>query len=192
MNIRIEFADAETGYSVWSNKFILPYEEANIFSLQSDIAQRVLAFFNEASNNKIGASKSINLESYGHYIKGLEWLNKNSELESRLKGIDEFEKAIMLDSGHTDSWIQLIAFKSFLIFNGDKIAKYLPEIESHIAELSDNHPLWAIELAKGIYQYHALGNYDKGFERFKNVLREYPDNEIANNLIANIYKRKLN
>ncbi len=193
LNVRVEFADAETGNSVWSHKFIVKYEAANIFPMQADIAQKVLAIFNETGENELQAAGTINLEAYSHYIKGLEWMNKGWEKETLLKAIMEFERAIGLDSAHSQSWIELIECKSMLIFQklvSDTV--YLSQIEDHIMVLANGHPQWSADLANGIYQYHALGNYEKGFTYFKRVLAEYPDNEMANSLTAALHKRKLN
>jgi TolB-like protein len=192
LNVRVEFADAETGKSVWTHKFIVKYEAANIFPMQTDIAQKVLAIFNESDQDLTQPKPSINLEAYSHYVKGLEWLNKGAN-KTKLNAIKEFSQAITLDSTHTQSWLKLIQCKGILLFE-DFVADsvYIPEIEAHIRVLSANHPQWAIDLAKGIYQYHALNNYNKGFSYFKSVLEKYPDNEVANLYINFIYKRKLN
>jgi TolB-like protein len=191
LNVRVEFADAETGKSVWSHKFIVKYEAANIFPMQADIAQKVLAIFNESDQDITQPKPSINLEAYGHYVKGLEWMNKGAN-KTKLNAIKEFSEAISLDSTHTQSWLMLIQCKGILLFEdfaADSV--YIPEIEAHIRVLSANHPQWAIDLAKGIYQYHGLNNYNKGFGYLKSVLEKYPDNEVANLYINFIYKRKL-
>jgi len=192
LNVRVEFSDAQSGNSIWTHKFIVKYEEANIFPMQADIAQKVLAIFNESDEKISSVKQNINFASYDHYIKGLELRQKGWQLETTLKAINEFEQAINLDSTHKQSWIELIAVKSALIFM-ELVEKndYLSEIESHLDFISENHPQWAAELAQGIYQYHVLSNYEEGLKHFKKVVERYPDNETANNLIGAIYKRKL-
>ena len=162
----------------------MKYEEANIFPMQADIAQKVLAIFNESDEKISSVKQSINFASYNHYIKGLEWVQKGAP-ETLLKAVNEFEQAINLDSTYTQSWIQLIAVKSLLIFQ-QQVEKneYLPEIESHLDFLSENHPQWASELAQGIYQYHALSNYEEGLKHFNKVIEQYPDNARASSFIS--------
>jgi len=192
LNVRVEFADTGTGNSVWSDNITVKYEEANLLPMQADIAQKVLAIFNKTDDNVTLNSGTINLDSYSHYINGLEWMKKGRRKETMLRAIEEFEQAIRLDSSHTLSWIKLIECKSNLLFH-DLVSDtvYLPQIEENIKVLSDNHPQWSVDLANGIYQYYVLGNYDNGFEYFKAVLEKYPDNELANDLTASIYMRKL-
>ena len=192
LNVRVEFSDAQSGNSIWTDKFIVMYEEANIFPMQADIAQQVLAIFDEADEKIVADKQNINFESYDHYIKGLEWMQKGFRPETRLKAIREFEQAIILDSTHTQSWIEMLQCKSHLIFN-NQVDKndYLPEIDSHLDELSENHPEWAYELAQGIYHYHVLANYEEGLKHFKKVVEQYPDNEMANTIMASLYRHTL-
>jgi tetratricopeptide (TPR) repeat protein len=125
-------------------------------------------------------------------VKGLEWGEKGREQNILLKAIAEFEQAVALDPSHTMSWLQLIRFKLLLVFfKQQPLDKYQTGLKEHLAVLSDGHPQWAADLANGIYQYHALGNYEKGFNYFKQVLEHQPDNEMANAFISYIYRRRL-
>ncbi len=192
LKINVELVDANTGNSIWQKPYEIAFNEENINPLQSEIASDVLANFSVKSDKTNIVEHEINFESYSHYIKGLEWRQKGYTLKNSLRANNEFEQAINLDSTHTQSWIELIVAKSNLIFQG-LVEKndYLPEIESHLDFVSQNHPQWAAELAQGIYQYHALGNYEEGLKHFNEVIELYPDNEEATHLMAAINKRKL-
>jgi TolB-like protein len=190
--INVELVDANTGNSIWQKPYEIAFREDNIYPLQTKLASDVLASFNVKSDNTDIVERQFNFESYSHYIKGLEWVQKGFDLENRQKAISEFEQAINLDSTHTQSWIELIECKANLLFHNlapDTV--YIPEIESHLDFLSENHPQWASELAQGIYQYHVLGNYDEGLKHIKKVAEQYPGNEMANSILGGIYKRKL-
>lgn len=189
LKVSVELVDSHTGNSIWQESYDVEHAEENINPLQSKIAKQVLAYFNKTTDNNNLAQHAINFEAYAHYTKGLEWIQKRGE---PIKAIAEFEQAVTLDPSHTQAWLQLIKYKSVLIFNNQQpFDKYQSELMEHLAVLSDAHPQWAADLANGIYQYHALSNYEKGFDYFKKVLDHRPNNEMANLFISFIYKRRL-
>ncbi|MEN8250005.1 MAG: hypothetical protein ABFS32_13820, partial [Bacteroidota bacterium] len=120
-----------------------------------------------------------------HYVKGLELINNGRGVRAAL---EEFTRATQLDSTHSQSWLQVIMMKSWHIFaRFDSANRFLPEIEQHIDYLEKDHSQWVIDMARGIYQFQALGNYEEGYRNFIKVIEHAPDTELAHLNLALYY-----
>lgn len=206
LKITVELADAETGFSLWSFPTTVNYVGKDVFNIQKQIAEQVMSYFESENKENINeelSKSSLNFTAYKHYIKGQEWENQGYGAEAVLNSIKEYEKAIEIDSMYLDVWQRLVKARSFYIWkykrneyqgNEDKIEEiqsHIEILEKDINFLERNLPNWVAELAKGIYEYQVLGNFETGLTYLKRVYAKYPNNEHANSLLSAIYKRKL-
>lgn len=206
LEVTVELADAETGFSLWTFPTTVNYAEKNVLNIQKQIAEQVMSYFESENKENINeelSNSSLNFTAYKHYIKGQEWENQGYGDEAVLNSIKEYEKAIELDSMYLDVWQRLVKARSFYIWiykrndyrgNEDKVEKiqsHIEILEKDIIYLERNLPNWVAELAKGIYEYQVLGNFETGLTYLKKVHAKYPNNEHANSLLSAIYKRKL-
>ena len=192
IKVNIELLDAKSGKSV---EEIPQYQDkfSDIFKLQADIANQVLhqfSFFNE--NETTEKKYEPDVLAYGHYLKGNEILAGDFSMSAFENAIIQYESAIQIDSNYLSAWVGLMIAKTDLLFSFDNSDTLQEEaeaimnyIETHFSES------WKINLARGIYEYHGLGHYEKGLQFFLKVIEKNPENHVANFYIGAIYKRYL-
>ncbi len=190
IKVSVELLDAESGKSVeeipqYQNKL------TEIFQIQSEIANRVLrqfSFFNQDAPAK--AEYTPDVVAYDHYLKGYEILNSDRSPTRRKNALVQFETAIQIDSNYLSAWVGLINAKTRMLWYADTLSQEnlkrdMDYVETHFPEA------WEKNLARGLYEYHGLSNYENGRQFFLKALDENPENSRANAIIAAIYKRQL-
>ena len=190
IQVTVELVDAKNGNIIWS----LPYKAAlaNIFNIQEDIASKVLDRFSFEANGPV-TIQTTNLPAYAHYLKGIEALNKGWTEEIFKNATQEFESAIRLDSSYVPAWVGLVHATTDWIWEINASDSSLhKKAKKEIKYIHEHFPSsWQTKEADAIYQYHGLSNYDEGLRLFNEVLKEDPENLLANSGAAAIHKRKL-
>jgi serine/threonine protein kinase len=94
-----QLVDVADGFQLWSGKY--DRELSDVFALQDEIAQAVVASLNTALNHKPATPpvrRGINPEAYNLYLQGRFFWNKRAPRDLR-KAIECFRNAIALDNG---------------------------------------------------------------------------------------------
>jgi serine/threonine-protein kinase len=94
-----QLVDVADGFQLWSGKYAR--ELSDVFALQDEIAQAVVASLEPALNRQpmaIPVRRVINPEAYNLYLQGRFFWNKRTAQDLR-KAIECFSNAIALDSG---------------------------------------------------------------------------------------------
>ena len=98
LRITAELINVADGFHLWSETY--DREMADIFAIQSDVAQRVATALKgqllAGERQQLTRKPTENLEAYGLYLKGRYYVTKDTE-EAFRKGIESYEKAIELD-----------------------------------------------------------------------------------------------
>jgi TolB-like protein/tRNA A-37 threonylcarbamoyl transferase component Bud32 len=98
IRINGQLVDVADGFQLWSGKY--DRELSDVFALQDEIAQAVVASLEPALNRKPSAPpmrRPINSEAYNLYLQGRFFWNKRTAQDLR-KAIECFGKAIALDN----------------------------------------------------------------------------------------------
>lgn len=189
IQVTVELVDAEKGNIVWS----LPYKAplTDIFLIQADIASKVLDRF-AFDVEETAAVASTNLPAYTHYLKGFELLNAGWREDIYNNAIAEFESAIKLDSSYLPAWAGLVYARADMLWEINASDSGLYRKAKHdIGYIHAHFPeSWQTKLADAIYQYHVLSNYDEGLRLFREVLKDDPENILANGYAGTIHKRR--
>jgi TolB-like protein len=192
IKVDVELLDAATGKVVWA--LPIEKEEADIFQVQADIAQKVLAKFYSFQQQPDNALPTTNLEAYAHYINGVglfEKIYNVAEQQDQL-AIEQFEHAIQLDSSFQEAGLMLVEARAFQYLNRSNDSLTRKKIEKYIA-YADKHfsDSWQWNLMHGTYEYRVTHHYDKASQYISHVLELDPDNQMALQLMSYIHKRKL-
>ncbi|MBA3651398.1 MAG: tetratricopeptide repeat protein [Chthoniobacterales bacterium] len=160
---------------------------ADIFAIQSDVAQRVATALQiqllAGEKQQLARRPTDNLEAYDLYLKGRYSVTKDTE-EAFRKGIASYEKAIALDPDYALAYAGLADAYGALggVFGFVSPAETFPEARAAA--------LKAIELDETLAEAHvALANYKLSYEwnweeaerEFKRALELDPDNARAYN-----------
>ncbi len=185
LRITAQLISVADGFHLWSESY--DREMADIFAIQSDVAQRVATALQiqllAGEKQQLARRPTDNLEAYDLYLKGRHYVTKDTE-EAFRKAIASYEKAIALDPNYALAYAGLADAYGAL---GGVFGFVLP---SETFPKSKAAALKAIELDETLAEAHvALANYKLSYEwnweeaerEFKRALELDPDNARAYN-----------
>jgi len=190
LQLVVEMVEASTGKIVWS----LPFntQATDFYKLQASVAREVIKKFNSEMDE--GIVSTTNLQALAELAKGNAIEFSTPYPPDQLLAAIHYKRAIQFDSSFLQAWTRLIQLYSYHYF-------VIPEDTTIRVEMIDplvNHVTthfedsWERKEIIGIYTYQVQRDYENAKQLFHKVLDENPDAEIANDLIAAIYKRQLN
>jgi TolB-like protein/two-component SAPR family response regulator/Tfp pilus assembly protein PilF len=109
VRITIQFIDVGSEEHVWAEKYDRPLRD--IFSIQSDIAQRVSGALRvhllRENVERIESESTGDLEAFTLYIRGRRILLNTLDAEDFRRAIKYFEQALAIDPGYAAAWAGL-------------------------------------------------------------------------------------
>lgn len=195
IQINVELVNASSGEGVWD--VVLNEKFKDLFNIQSKIAQMVLDEFSLESSNTTSNYTTTNIESYGHYLKGLEYQTQPFDTANLWNMYYHFSQAVNLDSTYMEAWLAMILSKSSVAFqtrNTNKEYSLLiaREVKGLVEKFAYLFPsAWELNLARGFYLYRGLRELDKALEYFEKALEYDEENYYAQLYAGIISKRKL-
>ncbi len=146
IRVSAQLINASDGYQLWAGRY--DREMTDIFALQDEIAQAIVAKLTPKLSRNVAARKqaTTNLDAYHEYLKGVYHLARQTP-ESSIQARKHFEQAIALDPVYADAHAGLGDFFFILALNGVQSARELmPLAKSALqraleldADLSDAH-----------------------------------------------------
>jgi serine/threonine-protein kinase len=103
IRVTVQLVDVADGFQLWSGKY--DRELSDVFALQDEIAQAVVASLETALNRKPATPRvrrRISPEAYDLYLKGRFLWNKRTAQDLR-KAIECFRNAVALDNGFAEA-----------------------------------------------------------------------------------------
>ncbi len=182
IRIRARLINAVTDQQLWSETYDRTLKE--IFDVQSDVAQKIASSLNTQlsleEKKRIASKPTENVEAYNLYLKGRYYWNQRTE-ENLKKGIEQFEKAIALDSNYSKAYSGIadcytaLGYGAFLspheaFKKAYKAAKKALTIDSLLAEP---------HASLGYYEFYYQWNFKAAEDEFRKAIQLNPDYEIA-------------
>jgi serine/threonine protein kinase/Tfp pilus assembly protein PilF len=136
MRVAVQLINTSDGYHTWSKTY--DSDEADILSLQGDVAQKVASALrvelHVSETKRLQGAVASNPEAYDLYLRGRYWLNKRT-IDSIQKGRALFEEAVAKDpqfalghAGIADAYILLGEYGAISSVEASK--KAWPEVSS--------------------------------------------------------------
>jgi TolB-like protein/Tfp pilus assembly protein PilF len=113
VRITTQLIDLGSGNQVWADSYDRELTAANLFSVQADVAQRVVANVGDPTGvlNRVAAAAirdrpTDSLEAYECVLRGYAYLRIHDD-KSHALARDCLEQAVKLDPGYAEAWAQL-------------------------------------------------------------------------------------
>jgi TolB-like protein len=194
IKVEAELVKALTGQVLWSLSFQRTL--ADVFDIQSEIAREIIDRLAEGNATSPALRLTANIDAYAHYTRGRQILDNtygdSAKLSDSFKPVlQQFEKAIQIDSGFIDAWAELISVESFILMGEDKDSVREKKIRDYYKAFDSRFgDSWQKKLVQGQIAYRIDFEYEKALGLFEQVLDENPDNVHAVYAVSSIYKRK--
>ena len=186
---------ASDATQIWAN----PYDEtiAQVFQVQSDIAERVAEALNiallEPERKVLEAKLTNNPEAYDYYLRGQEYFNRGSDnRQNLLLSIEMYEKSVKLDPSFVQAYAGLAKSHAVMYWyhydhTEERAAKSKEAVDKAL-QLGRNLP--EAHLALGIYYYHCQLDYKHALEQLSLALKIRPKSSEILEYIAYIKRRQ--
>jgi len=167
--VSVKLVDAENDRQLLSELF--DRELSDIFSVQSEIAQKVAGMLEAVLSDKeieqIEKIPTKSTEAHILYLKGRYFWNLRSK-ESLITSIEYFEKSLTADTGYAVAYAGLADAYYTLAFNN-----WVPKAEGFIKAKEIAHK--ALEIDPGLAEAHAIlgGVYAWGDWQWEKARKEY-------------------
>jgi serine/threonine-protein kinase len=186
IRITVQLVDVADGFQLWSGKY--DRELSDVFALQDEIAQAVVASLETALNRKPATPpvrRRISPEAYDLYLKGRFLWNKRTAQDIR-KGIEYFRKAIALDNafagalaGIADSHMALAIYgveaPEVVVPLAKESAHKALEIDPKLAEARTS-----LACAEAVYNW----NWESAERHFQQAIKSSPRYATAHHWYA--------
>jgi TolB-like protein len=198
IKVEAELVQASTGQVMWTVSFERTLDD--VFDIQTEIAREIINRLAQDKPKTKEWNMTTNIAAYAHYTRGRQLLDNTygdsaRAIDSYRAVLQQFEKAIQLDSSFVDAWAELISVEAF-IWMQDEDGHHLAreqKIREYYRSFDKRFPdSWQKKLVQGQIAYRVDFDYDKAIELFEGVLHENPDNVHAVYALSSIYKRKFN
>ncbi|MFQ5640208.1 MAG: protein kinase [bacterium] len=174
--------------NVWSQVYQNDLED--IFTIQSDIVKRVATALDislpELEQASAETIKTQNLQAYDYWLRANDYLMRGKLQLAKQTS----EKAIELDSNFAHpyiiiSYVHLGMYTSFHDRTEERLAKAKKAVDMAL-QLEPDLP--SAHLTLGSYYYRGRADYKKALKEFQFVKKNHPDNTIALQKIASVYR----
>ena len=181
ISIHVQVIDAEDDKHVWADEFKGKWDE--IFTFRSkiavDIAKQLEILLTNEEIKEIEKDPTNNSEAYNYFLKGNYYLENYYSMQTHLKAVEMYEKAVELDSQFLLAYVKLVVANTFLYVPKtwdhtperlDKAKTYLEEC----IEIDPGHP--DVHYAKGYFMEWIDQDFNNALDEYKIALRERPNN----------------
>ena len=191
IRITAQLIEAQNDFHFWSETWDRKLE--NIFDVQDEIsliiADKIRENFGHFElQDKLVEEQTESIEAYKNYLKGhshfIKWNPKDAHI-----AIQYFEKAIMLDEFHAESYCGLAQTYSFLASGGFLNAKIaIPKAKSYADKaLSLNNKIPEVYFSLASVEFWNEWNLDKTLSYIKKVFQINPNYVPAYILSSMVY-----
>jgi len=192
IRIVAQLIKTNTEEHLWAETYDRDY--ADIFAIQSDVAQKIASALKVTLNPKekeqLEAIPTNNMEAYNNYLRGNIYILKGTQQEPIRSAIQFYKKAIELDPNFTLAYARLsVAYMRLLWFAQDyNFLQLAKETVDKAATIDPDHP--DVHLAYGYYYYYGFRDFESALKEFSIALETHPNNDQLVEAIGWIKRRQ--
>ncbi len=185
IRINGQLVDVADGFQLWSGKY--DRELSDVFALQDEIAQAVVASLEPALNRKPAAARAprINPEAYNLYLQGRFFWNKRTAQDLR-KAIECFGNAIALDNSFAPALAGIAdAYMALAIYGAEAPEAVIPLVKESARKALAIDPKLAeaqtpLGCAEAVYDW----NWESAERHFQRAIESSPRYATAHHWYA--------
>jgi eukaryotic-like serine/threonine-protein kinase len=178
----------------WANVYDAPLAAADVFRLQSEIAERVAAAMGIAlqvpEREALSARPTNNLEAYSYYLQGLQYRKRSQLKVDYLNAISMFERAVELDPRFAQAWARLTSLHALLYwYNHDATPRRLA-LAKQAAERAFRLDSAEGQRALGAYYYWGRVDWNRALDHLLAAEKTRRADWETTAIIGFIYRRR--
>ncbi len=167
----------------------------DIFAVQSDISTKVVVALDVAlrsgEQGALETKPTDNMEAYGLYLRGLEYLRRSWDREDYQIAQDMFSQAIELDSNFASAYANLSRAHIYQYWYFDVTEERLAQARRAVDKALQLEPDNSVaHLAVAQYYYHGKREYDRALAELEIAAEIAPSNAEAYEFMGYVKRRQ--
>ncbi|NNG15270.1 MAG: tetratricopeptide repeat protein, partial [Gemmatimonadales bacterium] len=192
VRVSAQLIDAKTDEHLWAETYDQALSAANIFAIQSDLAQKIAGALKATLAPRVAAQiekkPTESLEAYDLYTRGRYLFNNKSTARDGLEGAGQlFRQAIAADSGYAQAYAGLADVYLNLLRNGYlQEAEVLPVVRQAVERALELDPLMAEAHASLGWLLIQELRFEEAEQEFRRALELNPGDASAHDRLGNL------
>jgi len=192
VKVNVQLIRAATDEHLWAESYNRKLDD--VFGVEGEVASAIADQLNAkltgAEQKAVAEKPTENAEAYDVYLRAVA-IDNGGNLDTTKRVADLYAEAVRLDPQFALAWARLGVARSYLYFNGIDLDKNSGAAVKDAADraISLQPELGEAWLAKGVYRYRVLRDFQGALQSYEEALRRLPNNALVLTQMAHLERR---
>ena len=192
VKVNVQLIRAATDEHLWAESYNRKLDD--VFGVEGEVASAIAEQLNAklsgAEQKAVAEKPTENAEAYDVYLRAVA-IDNAGNLDTTKRVADLYAEAVRLDPQFALAWARLAVARSYLYFNGIDLDKNSGAAVKDAADraISLQPELGEAWLAKGVYRYRVLRDFQGALQSYEEALRRLPNSALVLAQMAHLERR---
>jgi TolB-like protein/Tfp pilus assembly protein PilF/class 3 adenylate cyclase len=192
VKVNVQLIRAATDEHLWAESYNRKLDD--VFGVEGEVASAIADQLNAkltgAEQKAVAEKPTENAEAYDVYLRAVA-IDNAGNLDTTKRVADLYAEAVRLDPQFALAWARLAVARSYLYFNGIDLDKNSGAAVKDAADraISLQPELGEAWLAKGVYRYRVLRDFQGALQSYEEALRRLPNSALVLAQMAHLERR---
>ena len=192
VHVNVQLIRAATDEHLWAESYNRKLDD--VFGVEGEVASAIADQLNAkltgAEQKAVAEKPTENAEAYDLYLRAVA-VDNAGNLDTTKRVADLYAEAVRLDPQFALAWARLAVARSYLYFNGIDLGKNSGAAVKDAADraISLQPELGEAWLAKGVYRYRVLRDFQGALQSYEEARRRLPNSALVLAQMAHLERR---
>ena len=192
VKVNVQLIRAATDEHLWAESYNRKLDD--VFGVEGEVASAIADQLNAkltgAEQKAVAEKPTENAAAYDVYLRAVA-IDNAGNLDTTKRVADLYAEALRLDPQFALAWARLAVARSYLYFNGIDLDKNSGAAVKDAADraISLQPELGEAWLAKGVYRYRVLRDFQGALQSYEEALRRLPNSALVLAQMAHLERR---
>ncbi len=192
VKVNVQLIRAATDEHLWAESYNRKLDD--VFGVEGEVASAIADQLNAkltgAEQKAVAEKPTENAAAYDVYLRAVA-IDNAGNLDTTKRVADLYAEAARLDPQFALAWARLAVARSYLYFNGIDLDKNSGAAVKDAADraISLQPELGEAWLAKGVYRYRVLRDFQGALQSYEEALRRLPNSALVLAQMAHLERR---
>jgi TolB-like protein/Tfp pilus assembly protein PilF/class 3 adenylate cyclase len=192
VKVNVQLIRAATDEHLWAESYNRKLDD--VFGVEGEVASAIADQLNAkltgAEQKAVAEKPTENAAAYDIYLRAVA-IDNAGNLDTTKRVADLYAEAVRLDPQFALAWARLAVARSYLYFNGIDLDKNSGAAvkDAAVRAISLQPDLGEAWLAKGVYRYRVLRDFQGALQSYEEALRRLPNSALVLAQMAHLERR---
>src|SRR6266513_681121 len=192
VHVNVQLIRAATAEHLWAESYNRKLDD--VFGVEGEVASAIADQLNAkltgAEQKAVAEKPTENAAAYDVYLRAVA-IDNAGNLDTTKRVADLYVEAVRLDPQFALAWARLAVARSYLYFNGIDLDKNSGAAvkDAAVRAISLQPDLGEAWLAKGVYRYRVLRDFQGALPSYEEALRRLPNSALVLAQMAHLERR---